>query len=176
MGRLALVGPVLALLIGCGDLADRLDAAAGRLDQAADTVTTESDRLADEGRAALSEAATGAPVSQLMAPGSVAVLDGDTIRFEGVRYRLRAADAPETVEPHCPEEAAAGAAATDWLRAWIGEAHSVEARGFGPDWVLDRYRRRLAYVLVDGQDLGERLIAAGHGARRGRGNWCEGPG
>ena len=163
---------VFALAAGCGEIADRLDSAAGSLDRAGDQVRADAEAAADEGRAAISGSEAGPPVQISMEPDRVEVLDGDTIRFEGVRYRLRSADAPETLDPACPAEAEAGAAATAWVQARIGAANTVEARGFGPHWVLDRYRRRLADVLVDGDDLGVALIASGLGAPRGRGHWC----
>jgi micrococcal nuclease len=40
------------------------------------------------------------------------VIDGDTIRYQGVRIRLADIDAPETRDPKCPAERELGRRAT----------------------------------------------------------------
>ena len=73
-----------------------------------------------------------------------------------------------------------GDAATDRARSLIAAARRVEAvpatdRGDTPDFVLDRYHRRLARIEIDGQDLGAILIEEGIAVRWTRGrkhDWC----
>jgi endonuclease YncB( thermonuclease family) len=51
---------------------------------------------------------------------SVRVVDGDTLRVDGVTYRLWGIDAPESTQP-CADGWPAGRAATEHLRALIGD-------------------------------------------------------
>ncbi len=102
----------------------------------------------------------------------VRAIDGDTVAVigDGERIRLPNIDAPETGDrARCAAEREAGAAATAFVRAAVA-SKTVSLRRIG----LDRYGRTLAYVRVDGRDLGDALIAAGH-ARRWTGRrqaWC----
>jgi endonuclease YncB( thermonuclease family) len=86
------------------------------------------------------------------------------------RIRLPNIDAPETGDrARCAAEREAGAAATAFVRAAVA-GKPVVLRRIG----LDRYGRTLAYVRVDGRDLGDAVIAAGL-ARRWSGRrhaWC----
>jgi endonuclease YncB( thermonuclease family) len=69
--------------------------------------------------------------------------------------RLANADTPETMgRARCPEERALGERATAWVQ------HQVQMREVAvfPTWKLDKYRRALAYVTIDGEDLGELLV------------------
>lgn len=106
------------------------------------------------------------------------VIDGDTLRdlSKGVTYRLVNIDTPETGEnARCPAERALGDAATRRARALVSGAVRVETREIGR---IDTYGRTIAYVLVDGQDLGEALISEGL-ARPWRGRrepWCDAAG
>src|ERR1700682_2111899 len=59
---------------------------------------------------------------------SARVVDGDTLKVDGVTYRLWGIDAPESHQP-CADGWPAGRAATEHLRALIGERHvSCRAR------------------------------------------------
>jgi endonuclease YncB( thermonuclease family) len=40
--------------------------------------------------------------------GIIQVIDGDTVRTNGLRYRLVGFDAPETIDAKCPQERALG--------------------------------------------------------------------
>ena len=53
---------------------------------------------------------------------SARVVDGDTLSVGGVTYRLWGIDAPESHQP-CADGWPAGKAATEHLRALIGERH-----------------------------------------------------
>lgn len=102
----------------------------------------------------------------------VRVIDGDTIRAADVTYRLVNIDTPEVGgNARCDAEREAGRRASARARALIQGAQRVETRATGR---TDRYGRTIAFVLVDGRDLGESLIAEGL-ARPWRGRrepWC----
>ena len=120
--------------------------------------------------------ALGAALSALAESPLVRVLDGDTyeIMLEGVptRARLVNADTPETGErAKCPEEREAGERAT----AWVREQTATKQVAVFPTGKLDKYRRVLVRVTIDGQDLGELLVMQGlgrayYGERRM--TWC----
>jgi endonuclease YncB( thermonuclease family) len=75
---------------------------------------------------------------------SVRVVDGDTLKIDGVTYRLWGIDAPESGQP-CADGWPAGRAATEHLRALIGDRHvTCEPR------TLDRYGRTVALCRADG--------------------------
>ncbi|MEA2808423.1 MAG: hypothetical protein QOJ17_2564 [Rhodospirillaceae bacterium] len=72
---------------------------------------------------------------------SVRVVDGDTLKVDGVTYRLWGIDAPESHQP-CADGWPAGRAATEHLRALIGERHvTCEPR------TLDRYGQTIAVPM-----------------------------
>lgn len=102
------------------------------------------------------------------------VIDGDTIedRADGVRYRLANIDAPETGDnAKCFRERELGEAAKSAAIKLVRTASDVAVRR---TWRIDRYGRRVAFVLVDGRDLGELLVRHGL-ARPWRGRrrrWC----
>jgi endonuclease YncB( thermonuclease family) len=78
---------------------------------------------------------------------SVRVVDGDTLRIDGVTYRLWRIDAHEAHQS-CADEWPAGRTATEHLRALIGDRHiTCEPR------TLDRYGRTVAICRADGRDL-----------------------
>ena len=99
------------------------------------------------------------------------VIDGDTIRYRGIKIRLEDIDAPETFSPKCAAEAARGRQATERL---------LELMNAGPFRLVsggrdeDRYGRKLRVIERDGRSVGDTLIAEGlarrwDGARR---SWC----
>lgn len=100
------------------------------------------------------------------------VIDGDTIRYRGVKIRLEDIDAPETSKPQCASEEALGQRATRRL---------VELMNGGPFEVVrsgerdeDVYGRKLRRIERGGRSVGETLVAEGlarrwDGARR---SWC----
>jgi endonuclease YncB( thermonuclease family) len=102
------------------------------------------------------------------------VIDGDTIQDlgTGVRYRLANIDAPETgAQARCAIERIAGECAGRVAHNMVRSAKRVEVRR---TFRHDRFGRRVAFVLVDGADLGELLMARGL-ARPWRGRrvrWC----
>jgi endonuclease YncB( thermonuclease family) len=99
------------------------------------------------------------------------VVDGDTIRYGGVKIRLADIDAPEVFSPKCASEAARGKRATQRL---------LELMNGGPFQLVsggrdeDRYGRKLRTITRAGRSLGATLVAEGlarpwDGARR---SWC----
>lgn len=105
------------------------------------------------------------------------VIDGDTLEDMGadVTYRIVNIDTPETgSRARCQAERDLANRATQQARALISSGE-VELR---PTGRLDRYGRTIAFVLVNGRDLGETLIADGL-ARPWRGRrepWCDASG
>lgn len=103
------------------------------------------------------------------------IVDGDTLEdlHAEIIYRIVNIDTPETgPRARCPAERELGDRATRQARALIFSAREVELR---PTGRIDRYGRAIAFVLVDGRDLGETLIAEGL-ARPWRGRrepWCD---
>ena len=102
------------------------------------------------------------------------VVDGDTIDdlATGVRYRLANIDAPETGgNAKCFKERERGETATAEAIRLVRAAKRVEVRR---TFRTDIYSRRVAFVLIDGLDLGELLVRRGL-ARPWRGQrrkWC----
>lgn len=99
------------------------------------------------------------------------VIDGDTIRYGGVRIRLADIDRPEVFSPACASEAALGRRATQRLLELMN-AGPFELRSGGRD--EDVYGRKLRVIARDGRSLGDVLVAEGlarpwDGARR---SWC----
>jgi len=97
----------------------------------------------------------------------VEVLDGDTLRVETstgdrVRVRVLGIDAPEEAKDDVPAECGASEA-RDALAALVDDQRvglTTDARSD----TEDRYGRRLAYVDVDGLDVGAALVEAGWAA------------
>jgi endonuclease YncB( thermonuclease family) len=108
-------------------------------------------------------------------PAHWRVIDGDTFEDldSGERYRLENIDTPETgPRARCQAERDLGDRATARARAYIAAAHKVDVARTGR---VDRYNRIVAFVRIDGRDLGELMIAEGL-ARPWRGRrepWCD---
>lgn len=108
----------------------------------------------------------------------VRVIDGDTLedlRTE-ITYRIVNIDTPETgSRAQCEAERTLGNRATQTVRTLISQTSQLELR---PTGRTDRYGRTIAFVLIDGRDMGETLIAEGL-ARPWRGRrepWCDAAG
>lgn len=83
------------------------------------------------------------------------ITDGDTLRLEGVTYRLYGVDAPETNQV-CADGWPAGSLATARLQALIsGKKVVCEKRD------QDRYGRTVAVCWANGGDLGAILVREG---------------
>lgn len=100
------------------------------------------------------------------------VVDGDTLRVEGVKIRVADIDTPEIFSPQCAREKTLGLQATQRLLELVNAA-PFEMRA----WASrdeDQYGRKLRVLVRDGQSLGAILVAEGlarqwDGARR---SWC----
>lgn len=99
------------------------------------------------------------------------VVDGDTIRLDGLKVRLLDIDAPETRDYKCASEKQLGDRATQRLQEVLSSGKVTLVRQ-GRD--EDRYGRKLRIVMVDGQSAGQVLVAEGL-ARKWSGKrrpWC----
>jgi len=83
------------------------------------------------------------------------ITDGDTIKLNGVTYRLWGIDAPETKQD-CPDGWPAGRLATTQLQTLIkGRTIVCEAKD------TDRYGRTVAVCRAGGEDLGALMVRSG---------------
>jgi endonuclease YncB( thermonuclease family) len=101
------------------------------------------------------------------------IIDGDTIRYEGLRIRLEDIDAPEIFSPRCESEKALGQRATQRLLDWMnaGPFNIVQAG----ERDADRYGRKLRVIERNGRSAGDALVSEGlarrwDGAQR---SWCD---
>ncbi len=108
------------------------------------------------------------------APRETCVVDGDTFWLAGEKVRIADINAPETHQAQCPAERQLGEAATRRLLALLnaGPVQLVD-----PPRNRDRYGRRLAVAMRNGESLGALLVAEGLAEpwRGRRSGWC-GPG
>lgn len=92
----------------------------------------------------------------------VEVLDGDTIRVErqgrADTVRLLGIDTPETHDPRKTVECFGPEAASYTQAQLLGRAVQLEA----DIETRDRYHRRLAYVIVDGERFNDELLRRGY--------------
>lgn len=100
------------------------------------------------------------------------VIDGDTVEFQALSYRLTGYDTPEVRLAECEAERALGNRATAQLQAMIDSAAAMELR---VEARRDRYGRGLAELWIDGRDVGP--VLAGEGLARlydggARQDWC----
>lgn len=110
---------------------------------------------------------------RVMDQAPVLVIDGDTVWHGRTRVRLRGFDAPEIFRAKCPIERHKGLIAAARLIDILGHGQpAFHARGRN----LDRYKRTLAVLTVNGQDVAAIMIREGHAVPyRGRGpkhDWC----
>jgi endonuclease YncB( thermonuclease family) len=102
-----------------------------------------------------------------MKPSEIYVVDGDTINALGERIRLVGFDAPELGEhAHCGLERMLAARATSRLRQMIQLSHDIDlqivdcsCRPGTAGTMACNYGRTCGYLTVDGQDVGDALMA-----------------
>jgi len=102
-------------------------------------------------------------------PNAACVVDGDTIWFQGEKFRAEEFDAPEMGPPKCKRPAALAKASRSAMLQMLnsGDVY-IERTG------KDRYGRTLARITVDGRSVSDALIAKGLARpyQRGEGAWC----
>jgi micrococcal nuclease len=114
-------------------------------------------------------------ISALIAvsPAAVHVVDGDTIRYADKTWRLKGFDTPETFLAKCASERMLGIVARNKLRELIDKASTVEIED---DQHLDKYRRSLGTLMIDGKDAAALMVEGGvarvYSGREKRLNWC----
>jgi micrococcal nuclease len=100
------------------------------------------------------------------------VVDGDTIRFAGVKIRVEGIDTPEIHDYKCEQELKRGLRAKSRLLELINEGpFKIVSTG---DDDADQYGRKLRRLMRNGLSLGELLIDEGLARRYagGRRSWC----
>lgn len=91
--------------------------------------------------------------------GRVHVIDADTIDVGGTRVRLHAIDAPEQ-DQMCETEHGVPFACGAWASAQVAQAfEGAQARCAPTD--IDKYGRTVARCQVNGQDMGQQIVANG---------------
>lgn len=104
-------------------------------------------------------------------PRQTCVVDGDTFWLAGEKIRIADINAPETLQAQCPAERQLGEAA---------KLRLLELLNAGPVTLVDdvrardRYGRRLAVAMRQGESLGARLVSEGLAEpwRGRRSSWC----
>lgn len=99
---------------------------------------------------------------------NVSVLDGDTIKIKSEKFRILGVDAPE-LKGKCQNEILKAAQAKDFLKQAIANARHVRIKRDG----RDNWGRTLAYVTVDDEDIGQKLMKEGL-AREWKRTWRQG--
>jgi endonuclease YncB( thermonuclease family) len=101
----------------------------------------------------------GPPPGQA-ARGRVAIVDGDTLKYEGETIRLVDIDTPESFRSRCEHELVLALEAKARLRQLVDAGPlTIERTG------KDRYGRTLARVLVAGREVGDTLLREGKALR-----------
>jgi endonuclease YncB( thermonuclease family) len=93
--------------------------------------------------------------ANLCTPTQVRVWDGDSIRIGAESVRIANIDAPE-IDGRCDYETRLAQRAKARLAAILAGGKVVITRH-----KIDKYRRTLAFITVDGRDVGDQLVAAG---------------
>jgi micrococcal nuclease len=103
---------------------------------------------------------------------NVYVTDGDTIKYADHTYRLMGFDTPETFRSRCNYELTLGLEAKAYLLQRLRSGKIVMLHWKG----VDKYKRRLAVLTIDGHDVARDMIEAElaveyHGKGK-RIDWC----
>ena len=102
--------------------------------------------------------------------------DGDTcyVTVDGTetKIRLLELDTPEISKPKCEAEKTLGLEARDYVNNLIENASTIE---FKTDYKKDYFGRILSYLIIDGEDVSEKLVERGLGVvydRNNKKDWC----
>jgi endonuclease YncB( thermonuclease family) len=85
------------------------------------------------------------------------VIDGDTIKLNGVNYRLHGIDAPE-LHQTCPDGWDAGQKARNALQGIIDARGNVRCQKMAED----HYGRTVAICRASGMDMGAAIVSLGY--------------
>jgi endonuclease YncB( thermonuclease family) len=104
--------------------------------------------------------------------GPACVIDGDTFKLGDRRVRIIGIDAPELVEPRCPQETALARRSADRLLALLNQgpfdmvAHRLQRQ--------DRFGRNLMVLERNGASIGGQLVDEGlaHRYLGAKWDWC----
>ena len=103
--------------------------------------------------------------------------DGDTcyVTVDGnnTKIRLLELDTPEISKPKCDQELQLGLKARDYLNSLIMNASSIE---FKTDYKKDYYGRILSYLIIDGEDVSDRIVSNNLGViydKNNKADWCD---
>ena len=103
--------------------------------------------------------------------------DGDTcyVTYKGKndKVRLLGLDTPEISNPKCEQEYALGIDARNFVNNLISEGVSIK---FKTEYNRDFFGRILSYVIVDGENVSQKMVSNGFGVIYDRSNkkdWCE---
>ena len=114
-----------------------------------------------------------------LATQEMKVIDGDSVKVMGENVRLVGFNTPEIFRPNCPYEKRIGQEAKVMLQGILDRSETTylhfERRSDGR-LKRDKYRRPLAVLYADGQDVAHVMVRAGlaeyYDGRRKRRNWC----
>lgn len=102
--------------------------------------------------------------------------DGDTcyviIDGKNTKIRLLELDTPEISKPKCDAEKRLGIEARDYLNSLIENASTIE---FKTDYVEDYFGRVLSFLIIDGEDVSEKIVNNNLGVvykRNDKKDWC----
>ena len=114
-------------------------------------------------------------IGDAIPPAEIRVIDGDTFRAGRETIRIENIDTPEVGNrAECDSERLLARHASDAMRR-------IMASASGPVQIMrngkDRFGRTLARVTINGQDIGEQMVAAGFAVPwSGRvHDWCSSP-
>lgn len=103
----------------------------------------------------------------------VMVLAGDTLIIDGRHYHLANVVTPQSIpDARCWAEALGAKHAVQRVKQLLRDARTIKIR---PTGQFDGYNRTLAYISLDGLDLGQTLYDEGTAAKPADGvfRWCE---
>ena len=102
--------------------------------------------------------------------------DGDTcyvtIDGQNEKIRLLELDTPEISKPKCDVELELGLEARDYLNNLITNATTIE---FKTDYAKDYFGRILTFLIIDGEDVSNKIVSHNLGVvydKNNKKDWC----
>ncbi len=129
---------------------------------------------------ALALAVTLAANCAASASGHVVIIDGDTLKIDGMTIRIVEIDTPETFRSRCENELVLGLKAKERLAQLVRGGADVTYKSTG----IDRFGRTLGHVFAGSVNVGEVLMREGLALRYEKGSeakaarlkvWCGPP-